>query len=143
MQKQFQSQLSNNQNENKKQFPSIRQLEKIETEILQKKLAQQQLQWYGSLIELFEVNTKRKQTFSPEKITYEYAKSRLNKRQQLMQQQFSPLDTINTKSVSQIKTYEKQKYQYQMLTPIQSFSNSNNSQEKHLLKLEPIIQFKK
>ncbi|CAL6093328.1 Hypothetical_protein [Hexamita inflata] len=143
MQKQFQSQLSKNQNENKKQFPSIRQLEKIETEILQKKLAQQQLQWYGSLIELFEVNTKRKQTFSPEKITYEYAKSRLNKRQQLMQQQFSPLDTINTKSVSQIKTYEKQKYQYQMLTPIQSFSNSNNSQEKHLLKLEPIIQFKK
>ncbi|CAL6010762.1 Hypothetical_protein [Hexamita inflata] len=143
MQKQFQSQLSNNQNENKKQFPSIRQLEKIETEILQKKLAQQQLQWYGSLIELFEVNTKRKQTFSPEKITYEYAKSRLNKRQQLMQQQFSPLDTINTKSVSQIKTYEKQKYQYQILTPIQSFSNSNNSQEKHLLKLEPIIQYKK
>ncbi|CAL6108078.1 Hypothetical_protein [Hexamita inflata] len=143
MQKQFQSQLRNNQNENKKQFPSIRQLEKIETEILQKKLAQQQLQWYGSLIELFEVNTKKKLTFSPEKITYEYAKSRLNKRQQLMQQQFSPLDTINTKSVSQIKTYEKQKQQYQILTPIQSFSNSNNSQEKHLLKLEPIIQFKK
>ncbi|CAL6025632.1 Hypothetical_protein [Hexamita inflata] len=142
MKNQFYRLHSNNLNHNLQGLSTIQQIEKQEKQILQKNFMEQQLQWYGSLLEQIEENNKKKeQILVSENITYEYVKQRLNRKQQ----QISPLDSL-AKSVTQSKKYNFNQSKQQITTQINSFSHSNNSQEQiyqQSLKLQPIIYCKK
>ncbi|CAL6043193.1 Hypothetical_protein [Hexamita inflata] len=137
MKNQFTKQHNDNINYNIQGLSTMQQIEKQEKQIIQKKFMEQQLLWYGSLLEQIEEN-KKKQMLVPEKITHEYVKQRLNRKQQI-----SPLDSLVAKS-TQTKKYDFNQPKQQLPTPISSFSHSNNSQEQiQSLKLQPIIYYKK
>ncbi|CAL6025722.1 Hypothetical_protein [Hexamita inflata] len=137
MKNQFTKQHNENVNYNIQGLSTMQQIEKQEKQIIQKKFMEQQLQWYGSLLEQIEEN-KKKTMLAPEKITHEYVKQRLNRKQQI-----SPLDSLVAKSI-QTKKYDFNQPKLQLPTPISSFSHSNNSQEQiQSLKLQPIIHYKK
>ncbi|CAL5992696.1 Hypothetical_protein [Hexamita inflata] len=132
MQKSFESQLHNQTNANKIEFPSIRELERSQTAQIQKKLRQQQLQWYGSLLNLYKNKNKQVTILVEEERTYHNA----NQREFMSKSQISQLDTIVNTPVSQMKKRGT------TFTSLQQFLGGNDSfkDQNEGLKLEPIIQ---